>query len=41
MSAHRAAGWKFTGWSGACSGTKGCAVRMSAARAVSATFQPK
>jgi uncharacterized repeat protein (TIGR02543 family) len=35
-----AAGWAFTGWSGACTGTGPCAVTMSAARSVTATFKP-
>jgi hypothetical protein len=30
----------FSGWTGACSGTGACAVTMSAARAVTATFGP-
>jgi FG-GAP-like repeat/Abnormal spindle-like microcephaly-assoc'd, ASPM-SPD-2-Hydin/Divergent InlB B-repeat domain len=33
-----AAGGAFTAWSGACSGTVGCSVTMSAASAVTATF---
>jgi len=33
-----AAGFTFTGWGGACSGTATCAVTMSAATAVTATF---
>jgi len=33
-----AAGSTFAGWSGACSGTGGCSVTMSAAEAVTATF---
>jgi hypothetical protein len=32
------AGWQFTGWTGACSGTGVCTVTMSQARTVSATF---
>ena len=31
----------FTGWSGACAGTATCTVAMTAARAVTATFQPR
>ena len=38
LSPHAAAGSVFTGWSGACSGTGGCSVTMSAASAVTATF---
>lgn len=34
------AGWQFTGWSGACSGTGSCAVTMSTSRNVQATFAP-
>ncbi len=33
-----AAGWAFSGWSGACSGTGSCVVTMNAAEAVTATF---
>ena len=33
-----AAGSTFTGWSGACSGTGGCAVTMSSSKSVTATF---
>jgi len=32
-------GWKFAGWSGACSGTGACVLDMTAARAVTATFR--
>jgi uncharacterized repeat protein (TIGR02543 family) len=32
--------WVFAGWSGACSGTGACNVRMDAAKAVTATFVP-
>ena len=35
-----AAGSRFTGWSGDCTGTGACTVTMSAARAVTATFVP-
>jgi hypothetical protein len=34
------AGWQFTGWSGACSGTAACALSMTASRSVQATFVP-
>ncbi|MDX2142904.1 MAG: zinc-dependent metalloprotease family protein [Rhodospirillaceae bacterium] len=40
LTAAAAAGWQFTGWSGACSGTAPCAVTMSTSRNVQATFQP-
>ncbi len=33
-----AAGFKFSGWSGACTGTGGCSVTMNAAKSVTATF---
>jgi hypothetical protein len=33
-----ASGYNFAGWSGACSGTGGCTVTMSAAQTVSASF---
>ena len=38
LTATPASGSVFSGWSGACSGTGGCSVTMSQARAVSATF---
>jgi hypothetical protein len=38
LTAAPAAGSTFAGWSGACSGTGTCAVAMSAARSVTATF---
>ena len=34
------AGWKLTGWSGACSGTGACSVTMSQNQGVGATFEP-
>jgi hypothetical protein len=34
-------GYAFTGWSGACSGTGGCSVTMTAARSVTAQFDPQ
>ena len=33
-----AAGFKLSGWSGACTGTSGCSVTMNAAKSVTATF---
>jgi hypothetical protein len=33
-------GWSFAGWSGACSGTSGCALALTDARTVNATFVP-
>lgn len=38
LTAAPAAGSTFAGWSGACAGTGSCAVTMTAARAVTATF---
>ncbi len=38
LTASPAAGSTFAGWSGACTGTGSCAVTMSAARSVTATF---
>src|SRR6185295_6814868 len=38
LTAAPGAGSTFAGWSGACSGTGSCAVTMSAARSVTATF---
>jgi hypothetical protein len=40
LAATPAAGFKFNGWSGDCSGTAGCTVQMTAARSVSANFVP-
>lgn len=40
LTATPAAGFKFNGWSGDCSGTGTCVVQMSAARNVSANFVP-
>jgi phospholipase C len=34
------AGFSFAGWSGACTGASNCAIAVSAASAVTATFQP-
>lgn len=39
LSATPASGWRFSGWSGDCSGL-GCTVTMSAARSVTAVFTP-
>lgn len=33
-------GWSFTGWTGACTGTGQCSVKMADPRAVTATFAP-
>jgi subtilisin family serine protease len=38
MTATAAAGSRFTGWSGACRGTRSCRLTMSEARSVTATF---
>ncbi len=38
LSAVPAAGWRFTGWGGACSGTDACSVTIDAAKTVSASF---
>jgi hypothetical protein len=40
LTATPASGSKFTGWSGACSGTGACTVSMSADKTVTATFGP-
>lgn len=40
LTATPAAGQRFTGWSGACTGTGSCSVTMSAARSVTAAFAP-
>ena len=39
LTAKPAAGYSFTGWSGACTGTGTCTVTMDAARSVTANFQ--
>jgi DNA-binding beta-propeller fold protein YncE len=41
LTAEPAAGSKFTGWGGACSGTGTCSVTLSANQAVTAKFAPK
>jgi hypothetical protein len=38
LTANPVPGWRFAGWSGACSGTGRCTVSMNTARAVSARF---
>jgi hypothetical protein len=40
LTAKEAAGSTFAGWSGACTGTGSCEVTMSAAKSVTATFEP-
>jgi hypothetical protein len=39
ITANPAAGWSFSGWSGACGGTGACSVAMNGARQVTATFK--
>jgi len=39
LSAFAASGWRFSGWSGACSGTGDCSVTMTADTTVQATFE--
>jgi hypothetical protein len=39
LTARPARGWRFAGWSGACHGTHGCALRIVKASAVRATFR--
>ncbi len=41
LTAAAASGSTFTGWSGACTGTGACTVSMTAARAVTATFNTR
>jgi hypothetical protein len=38
LTAAPASGWKFNGWSGACSGAGTCSVTMNSAQSVTATF---
>ena len=40
LTASAAAGSTFAGWSGACTGTGSCTVKMNAAQSVTATFNP-
>jgi hypothetical protein len=40
LAATASTGWTFAGWSGSCAGTSACAVSMTTARTVSATFVP-
>ena len=40
LTASAASGSTFAGWSGACTGTSACVVSMTAARTVTATFNP-
>jgi hypothetical protein len=40
LSAAPAAGWRFSAWSGACSGASTCQLQMSQDRSVTATFLP-
>lgn len=39
LTAHPDTGWRFVGWSGACSGTGPCSVAMTADRSVTARFE--
>ena len=38
VTANPASGWRFTGWSGACSGTSTCSVLMNGPKSVTASF---
>lgn len=40
LTPHPAAGWRFAGWSGDCTGTASCSLSMSQSRSVAATFEP-
>lgn len=40
LTATTIAGWQFTGWTGACTGTGQCTVNMASSTSVTATFQP-
>lgn len=40
LTATPSAGYSFSGWGGACSGSGGCTVSMSAAKSVTASFSP-
>jgi Divergent InlB B-repeat domain len=39
LTPHPAAGWRFVGWSGDCTGTANCSLSMNQTRSVSATFE--
>jgi hypothetical protein len=41
LTAKAAKGYRFGGWSGACKGTKACAVRLTSAKSVRATFRKR
>jgi len=41
LTQHPAAGFRFVKWTGACTGSGACAVRMTAAKSVGATFARK
>jgi hypothetical protein len=41
LAAKAAKGYRFTGWSGACRGTKGCAVKLDSAKSVRAGFRKR
>jgi Divergent InlB B-repeat domain len=41
LAAKAAKGYRFTGWSGACRGTKGCAVKLDSAKRVRAGFRKR
>jgi hypothetical protein len=41
LTAKASKGYRFAGWSGACKGTKACAVRLSSAKSVRATFRKR
>jgi hypothetical protein len=41
LTAKAAKGYRFGGWSGACKGPKACAVRLTSAKSVRATFRKR
>lgn len=41
LSTKASKGYRFAGWSGACKGTKGCAVKLDSAKSVRATFRKR
>jgi hypothetical protein len=41
LTAKASKGYRFAAWSGACTGTKGCAVKLAGAKSVRATFRKR
>jgi hypothetical protein len=41
LTAKATKGYRFVAWGGACTGTKGCAVKLAGAKSVRATFRKR